>query len=78
MERILLTDEDRALLRELLTKHIGSSVAFPDGAHDRYSAEHCFRLLQKIEGPGKLVVIESQTGLSTDKVAERAEASGCG
>jgi hypothetical protein len=78
MERMLLTDEDRALLRELLTEHIGTSVAFPDDTHDRYSAERCFRLLQKIEGPGKLVVIESETGLSTDNVVERAEASGCG
>jgi hypothetical protein len=78
MERKLLTDEDRALLRVLLTEHIGASAAFPDDTHDRYSADHSFRLLQKIEGPGKMLVIESEAGFSTDTAVERAEESGCG
>ena len=78
MERMLLTDEDRALLRTVLTEHIGTSLADPDDTHDRYAADQCYRLLQKIEGPGKLIVIESQTGFSLGDVVERAEASGCG
>jgi hypothetical protein len=78
MERKLLTDEDRSLLRALLTERIGTSVAFPDDADDRYSADQCFRLLKKIDGPGKMLVIESQTDFAIDAVVQHAEESGCG
>jgi hypothetical protein len=78
MERMLLTDDDRALLRVLLTERIGTSVAFPDNADDGYSADECFRLLKKIDGPGKILVIESQTGFPIDSAVQRAEESGCG
>jgi hypothetical protein len=78
MERKLLTDDDRALLRTLLTDRIGTRVAFPDGGDDPYTAEQCFRLLKKIEGPGKLLVVESEIPFAMDGAALRAEESGCG
>ena len=78
MERKLLTDDDRALLRTLLTEHIGNAVAFPNDGDDPYTADRCFRLLKKIEGPGKLLVVESEIPFAMDGAALRAEESGCG
>ena len=78
MERKLLTDDDRALLRTLLTDRIGNLVSFPDNGDDPYTADQCFRLLKKIEGPGKLLVVESEIPFATDSAASRAEESGCG
>jgi hypothetical protein len=48
---MLLTDEDRALLRTLLTEHIGASLADPDDTH-RYpliSVTGCSRR-SKVQG----------------------------
>ena len=78
MERKLLTDDDRALLRVLLTDRIGNLVAFAGDGGDPYTADQCFRLLKKIEGPDKLLVVESEIPFATDSAASRAEESGCG
>jgi len=78
MERQLLTDDDRALLRALLTERIGTGVAFGEGAAGGYSAEQCFRLLKKIDGPGKALVIESLTPIGVDPAVQQAQEAGCG
>ena len=78
MERKLLTDEDRALLRVLLSERIANAVAFADNLTDPYTADQCFRLLKKIDGPGTLLVVESATGFAMDTAAQRAEECGCG
>jgi hypothetical protein len=77
MERRLLTEDDRALLRTLLHERVARGAAAASGGREDWTREQCSRLLQKIDGPGKTVVVESALH-EPDEAERRAEASGCG
>jgi hypothetical protein len=73
MERRILTDDERSLLRALLNERIAR-----DQTGDYWTADQCRRVLGKIEGVGKTVVIESAVRDEIDEAERRAVETGCG
>jgi hypothetical protein len=77
MERRLLTEDDRALLRLLLNERVTRNEGLGNVGGKEWTREQCFRLLNKIDGPGKTIVVESEMH-EADEAEHRAEESGCG
>ena len=81
MERRVLSEEERAILRSLLNERMAQGVGKIAVRYDAdWTPAECFRLLKKIDGPGKLIVVESEQpfAFGTDSAVSRAEESGCG
>jgi hypothetical protein len=77
MERRLLSEDDRALLRSLLSERLERGVEQAGSGDAPWAPEQCLRLLKKIEGPDKTLVVESMRH-EVDEAERRAEESGCG
>jgi hypothetical protein len=73
MARTLLTDDDRRLLLDLLTARIADA----ERHNDRTTAASHFRLLGKLKGSDKRVVIESDAAVERDRGVEQAVEHGC-
>jgi hypothetical protein len=73
MERRILTDDERSLLRALLNERIARGRT-----GDYWTADECRRVLKKIEGIGKTVVVESEFRDEIDEAERRAVETGCG
>ena len=68
---VILTDDERHLLCELLRNRL-QDLQRPAEAGMVYT-----RLLGKLEGADKRLILETDTPLGTDEAVARALASGC-
>jgi hypothetical protein len=73
MPRTLLSDDDRHLLTELLLAKIADATRRNDGPH----VEACTRVLHKITGYDRRIVIESDSEFAPDSAVGRALEHGC-
>jgi hypothetical protein len=74
MERRVLTNDDRSLLRALLNERIARGP----NEQDHWNPDECKRVLKKIDGYGKTLVVESEFRDEPDEAERRALESGCG
>jgi hypothetical protein len=81
MDRRFLSEDERSILCTLLNERMAQAEA---GAALREGSEvtrqECQRLLRKIDGSGKVLVIECEQpfAFGTDSAVAAAEESGCG
>ncbi len=73
MPRTLLSDDDRHLLTELLLAKIAETTRQSDGMH----AEAYKRVLHKISGTNRRLVIESDSEFERNPAVDSALEHGC-